>query len=148
MTQTVTFRTLRAGDAAVLANVAQGVFDEPVQRELAAEFLAEPRFRIVVALAGDLVVGMATGLVHMHPDKGPEFFINEVGVGDAWLRRGIGGRLMQAILAEARAAGATTAWLGTESDNTAALALYRAAMREGDSEETMQVFTFDLTVPR
>ena len=148
MADAIEIRTLHAGDAAILGNVAEGVFDEAVRPELAAEFLAEPRFHMVVALAGDLVVGMASGLIHMRPDKGPEFFVNEVGVGDDWLRQGIATRLMQAILGEARAAGARTAWLGTEANNTAALALYRSAMRDGDEEEPMVVFTFDLATER
>jgi ribosomal protein S18 acetylase RimI-like enzyme len=140
----IAIRVLRAGDEAVLANVAEGVFDERVKPELARAYLAEPRFRLVVALDGDLVVGMASGLVHFHPDKGPEFFVNEVGVGDAYLRRGVGKQLVRAILAEAKAAGCTEAWLGTEADNAAALALYRSAMGEGGDEEPMVVFTFRL----
>jgi aminoglycoside 6'-N-acetyltransferase I len=80
----------------------------------------------------------------MHPDKGPEFFVNEVGVGDAWLRQGIGKRLMRAILAEAKAAGCREAWLGTETDNAEALALYRSVMREPDKEGPMVAFTFRL----
>jgi ribosomal protein S18 acetylase RimI-like enzyme len=140
----IELRALRAGDEDVLTRVADGVFDERVKPELAREFLAEPRFRMVVALDGDTVVGMATGLIHMHPDKGPEFFVKEVGVGDAWLRQGIGKRLMRAILAEAKAAGCHEAWLGTETDNTGALALYRSVMGEADTEEPMVVFTFRL----
>lgn len=140
----IAIRVLRAGDEAVLDRVAPGVFDEAVQPALAREFLAEPRFHLVVALDGDLVVGMASGLVHMHPDKEPEFFVNEVGVDDAYRRQGIGKRLMRAILAEAKAAGCSEAWLGTETDNAEALALYRAMMREGDREEPMVVFTYRL----
>lgn len=140
----IAIRVLRAGDEAVLDRVAPGVFDEAVKPELAREFLAEPRFHLVVALDGDLVVGMASGLVHMHPDKGPEFFVNEVGVDDGYRRQGIGKRLMRAILHEARAAGCAEAWLGTETDNAEALALYRAIMDEGDREEPMVVFTYRL----
>lgn len=140
----VEIRALASGDEDVLARVADGVFDERVLPELAREFLAEPRFRIVVALSGDTVVGMATGLIHMHPDKGPEFFVNEVGVGDAWRRQGIGKRLMRAILAQAMAAGCREAWLGTETDNAEALALYRSVVSERDTEEPMVVFTFRL----
>ena len=140
----ITLRVLRAGDEDVLAHVADGVFDNAVQADLARDYLAEPRFHMVVALDGDRVVGMATGLVHFHPDKEPEFFVNEIGVGDAYLRRGIGKRLMHAILEEAKAAGCAEAWLGTETDNTAALALYRSVMGPDDDETPMVVFTFRL----
>jgi len=134
-------RVLKPGDETILDRVAAGVFDEPIRPELVKEYLAEPRFHIVVALDGDLVVGMATGLVYFHPDKVPEFFVNEVGVGDAYLRRGIARRLMAALFDEARKAGCTYAWLGTEDDNTAANALYRSL---GGAEQKMNFFEFNL----
>jgi ribosomal protein S18 acetylase RimI-like enzyme len=140
----IEIRVLHAGDEQVLDRVAEDVFDEAVRPDLAREFLAEPRFHLVVALDDGVVVGMASGLVHMHPDKGPEFFVNEIGVATTHLRRGIATRLMRAILAEAKAAGCSEAWVGTETANAPALALYRSIMTEGDKEEPMVVFTYRL----
>jgi len=143
---TITIRPLHAGDEGILANVAPGVFDEAVRPDLARRFLETPHYRIVVALDGDLVVGMATGFTHFHPDKDEEFFVNELGVDDGYLRRGIATRLMRALLAEAKAMGCSEAWLGTEHTNAPALALYRKLMTNDDSEEAMSVFTYDLTL--
>ena len=140
----VVIRKLGVGDEAVLSNVAPGVFDEPVRPDLVARFLATPNYRIFVALDGELVVGMCTGFTHFHPDKDEEFFVNELGVDDAYRRQGIGRRLLEAMLAEARAMGCTDAWLGTEHDNAEALALYRKIMRGADTEESMSIFTYDL----
>jgi ribosomal protein S18 acetylase RimI-like enzyme len=140
----IEIRKLAAGDEAVLEKVAPGVFDEPVRPDLTRRFLATPNYRIFVALDGDLVVGMVTGLTHFHPDKDVEFFVNELGVDDDYLRQGIGQRLMEAILAEARAMGCPHAWLGTEHVNGPALALYRKIMHGADTEEPMSVFTYDL----
>ena len=140
----IVIRKLVAGDEAVLANVASGVFDEPVRPDLTARFLATPSYRIFVALDGDLVVGMCTGFTHFHPDKDEEFFVNELGVDDAYRRQGIGQRLLEAMLAEARTMGCLDAWLGTEHDNPEALALYRKIMRGEDTEESMSIFTYDL----
>jgi ribosomal protein S18 acetylase RimI-like enzyme len=145
MSMEIVLKRLLPGDEAVLEKVAPGVFDEPVRPDLTERFLATPNYRIVVALDGDLVVGMATGFTHFHPDKEEDFFVNELGVDDTYLRRGIGTRLMTAILAEAKAMGCKAAWLGTEHVNAPALALYRKLIREGDEEEDMSVFTFDLT---
>lgn len=140
----IEIRKLLPGDEAVLEKVAPGVFDERVRPDLARAFLAEPRYRIFVALDGDLVVGMATGFTHFHPDKPEEFFVNELGVDDSHLRQGIGTRLLQAILHEAREMGCADAWVGTELSNGPALALYRKLMTADDTEEAMSVFTYDL----
>jgi ribosomal protein S18 acetylase RimI-like enzyme len=140
----IEIRVLRAGDGAVLDNAAPGVFDKAILPDLAQAYLAEPLFHLVVALDGEKVVGMASGLVHFHPDKPPEFFVNEVGVDDAYVRQGIATRLMAAILDEARGAGCQEAWLGTEASNATALGLYRSIMGEGDDEEVMSVFTYRL----
>lgn len=146
---TITIRLLKAGDEQVLTRVAPGVFDHPVRPDLARRFLATPSYRIIVALDGDLVVGMATGFSHFHPDKDEEFFVNELGVDDAYRRQGIGVAMMKALLAEARTMGCTAAWLGTETDNVAALATYRHLMAaERGKEETIVIFTYDLGRPR
>jgi aminoglycoside 6'-N-acetyltransferase I len=140
----IEIRKLVPGDEAVLEKVAPGVFDEAVRPELVQRFLATPTYRIIVALDGDLVVGVVTGFTHFHPDTPEEFFVNELGVDDAYLRRGIGTSLMRAILHEARGMGCTDAWLGTEHSNAPALALYRKLMTADDTEEAMSVFTYDL----
>jgi ribosomal protein S18 acetylase RimI-like enzyme len=139
---TIAIRKLGPGDEDVLTRVAPGVFDGPVRPDLARRFVATTNYRIVVALDGDLVVGMATGFTHFHPDKDEDFFVNELGVGDDYRRRGIGEQLFRALLAEARAMGCSEAWLGTEHDNAPALALYRKVMTGADSEEAMSVFTY------
>lgn len=140
----IEIRKLVSGDEAVLSNVAPGVFDEAIRPDLAKRFLATPNYRIFVALDGDLVVGMATGFTHFHPDKDEEFFVNELGVDDGYRRRGIGQRLLEALLAEAKTMGCPDAWLGTEHVNGPALALYRKIMRGEDTEEPMSVFTYEL----
>jgi ribosomal protein S18 acetylase RimI-like enzyme len=119
--------------------VAAGVFDGPIVTEHTARFLASAEHEMAVALAGDLVVGMASGVAYYHPDKAPQFWINEVGVGDDWLRQGIATKLITAILKRARERGCVYHWLGTETDNLAARALYR---KLGGTEET-DIVLFD-----
>lgn len=140
----VEIRKLGPGDEAVLANVADGVFDEAIRPDLARRFLETDHYRIFVALDGDCVVGMVTGFTHFHPDKEVEFFVNELGVDDRYRRQGIGTRLMQAILSEAKAMGCSEAWLGTEQDNAPALGIYRKLLTTEDTEETAVIFTYDL----
>lgn len=119
-------RLLGEGDEAILANVADDVFDNPVDPELTRQFLADPRHHIAVAIEDGVVVGMVTAVNYIHPDKPAELWINEVGVAPSHQRRGIATRLMQAMFDHGRDLGCTTAWLGTERHNTAAMGLYKA----------------------
>ena len=141
MNDSVEVRLLGPLDAAVLNTVAAEVFDNAIDPALASEFLSDRRHHLVVALIDDEVVGMASAVHYVHPDKPTELWINEVGVGSAHRGKGIGRQLIDAILARGRELGAEEAWLGTEEDNTAARALYAAA---GGKEERMLYITFKL----
>lgn len=127
--------------AGLLDHVAAGVFDNAVRPDQRDAFIASPHHHLCVAVADGLVVGMASGFVYLHPDKAPSMVVLEVGTGDDWLRRGIGKRLMEALLGLAQQIGCAEAWLGTEPDNEAALALYRS-LAWGD-ESMMVLFSFD-----
>ena len=139
----VTVRLLGPDEAAVLEHVLPDVFDNAVDPRYTAEFFADPRHHLAVALDGDTVVGMASALHCVHPDKPPEMYINEVGVAPAYRNQGTGRRLLKILFAHGRTLGCTEAWLGTERNNTAALRLYAAAGGEEDPEDTV-IFWFDL----
>jgi len=123
---TIEFRILRAGDEHVLDSVADGVFDNPVDGALTAEFLRDPRHHLCVGIEDGVVVGFASGVHYVHPDKPPQLWINEVAVAPSHLRRGIATNAVAALLAEARKLGCTEAWVLTDEDNTAARGLYRS----------------------
>ncbi len=125
MAQDITFLHLRPADLDRLLAVPEGLFDGPVRPDQAAAFLNDPGHELVLAYAGDLAVGMASGTILLHPDKPPALFVNEVGVRDDWRRRGIGTAVAEKLFAIARQRGCEGIWLGTEPDNDAALALYR-----------------------
>ena len=129
----IVVRMLTAGDAPVLEWVAEGVFDAPVRPAFARAFLAEPGHRIAVALDADTVVGMATAVRYLHPDKRPELWINEVGVAPGFRGRGIGGRLVDVMLEEARAMGCREAWVLADPDNGAATRLYESRQGRGST---------------
>ena len=135
----VTIRMLGPGDAHVLAAVASEVFDHRVDPALANEFLADERHHLVVACAGQTVVGMATALHYVHPDKPAELWINEIGVAPPYRCRGVGTRLLEALFAHGRSLGCREAWLGTDESNAAARRLY-AKVR--GREEAMIYVTF------
>ena len=118
-------RELGVGDIGVLDRVRSDTFDNPIIPEQARAFLGSEFHRIVVALDRGEVVGMATGVIMLHPDKEPAFFIIEVGVHDDYRRLGLGRRLSKALIASARAARIGGIWLATEAVNSAARGLYR-----------------------
>ena len=126
MTDQITLLHLGPEDAHVLENVRPETFDGPVDPAQARAFLNDPMHEIVVALSAGQVIGMATGLVVLHPDKQPSFFVNEVGVHDDFQRRGLGARLCTALFDIARACGCHNIWVVTEADNAPARALYSA----------------------
>jgi len=96
---------------------------------------------MVVALQDEQVVGIASAVHYVHPDKPPELWVNEVGVTPSCRNQGIGKKLLAALLAHGQTVGCTEAWLGTEVSNVAARRLYAAT---GGKEEPMVYVTFDL----
>ncbi|HJY37831.1 MAG TPA: GNAT family N-acetyltransferase [Steroidobacteraceae bacterium] len=137
----IEFRKLGAADAAVLDCVADGVFDDAVQPALAREFLDDARHHLAVALDDGIVVGFASGVHYVHPDKPPELWINEVGVAPTHLRRGLAQALLRLLFDAARALGCSQAWVLTDRDNAAAMRLYASVGGDpGDREHVMFEF--------
>ena len=132
-----------AADAA-LGNVAPGVFDHPVQPALVAEFLADPRHHLAVAREDGVVIGFASAVHYVHPDKPPQLWVNEIGVAPAHQRRGLGKQLLRAVLDAGRAVGCAEAWVLTDRSNLAAMRLYRALGGvEAPGHTVMFEFPFD-----
>lgn len=139
-------RALGPADGPVLENVAPGVFDHAVDPARSAEFLRDPRHHLVVAMDGGQVVGFASGVHYVHPDKPPELWINEVGVSPAHRGQGIGRAVLQALLERAGTLGCREAWVLTDRSNGAAMRLYPAAGGHEEPGETV-MFTFFLNRP-
>ena len=139
----IEIRILGADDGGILAIVAEGVFDGPVNTQLVSDFLADPRHHLAVAIEEDQVVGMASGVHYIHPDKSPELWINEVGVASTHRGRGLGKRLLAALLDLGATLGCREAWVLTEKENAAARRLYSSSggVKDGDGTE---LYTFQL----
>lgn len=124
---TITVRMLAAHEAAVLDRVADDVFDHAIDAVWCAAFFADPRHHLAVAVDGDIVIGFASGVHYVHPDKPDQLFINEVGVSEAYQNRGIGRTLLRTLLAHATVLGCEGAWVLTEADNASARRMYAAS---------------------
>jgi ribosomal protein S18 acetylase RimI-like enzyme len=140
---TLEYRMLGPGDATVLDRVADDVFDGAVQPALAQEFIEDDRHHLAVAIDEGVVVGFASGVHYVHPDKPPELWINEVGVAPTHLRRGLAQALLRMLLDTGRTLGCTQAWVLTDRDNTAAMRLYASVGGDPGAHEHV-MFEFKL----
>jgi aminoglycoside 6'-N-acetyltransferase I len=123
----VEIRMLIPADAPLLLNAAEGVFDHAVVPGLSAEFLADPRHALCAAIEDGRVVGFASAVRYVHPDKPSELWINEVGVAPTHQRQGLAKAILSELLAFAKHEGCGEAWVLTDDDNAPARALYAAA---------------------
>ncbi len=139
----VVIQILGEQDQAMLEQVAPDLFDQKIEPALVAEFLRDPRHHMAVALAEKTVVGFASAVHYIHPDKPPELWLNEIAVAPAHRRRGLARRLIGALLAHGHGLGCQNAWVLTESTNRPAVALYRAAGAR-PAPKPQALFTFSL----
>lgn len=135
-------KRIRHNHSTLFENIAPDVFDEPIDPERLAAYLAEPGHLMVLAFDGDTVVGQCAGVIHRHPDKPTELYVDEVGTASTHLRQGIARKMLAELFAWGRELGCTEAWLGTERDNHAANALYRGLTPTED--EAIQYYLFKL----
>ena len=113
-------------NAHLLNRVAPGVFDHAIDPDRLARYLSSPGNWMCLALKDGLVVGMCMSVVHDHPDKPTELFLDEIGTGDDWRRQGIARMLMQMVFDRADEEEIEEIWLGTEPDNVPARGLYES----------------------
>src|SRR5687767_3647332 len=138
-------RVLEPGDDDVFGTIAQDVFDSPLDPRATNEFLRDPRHHIVVAIDDGVVVGFASAVHYVHPDKpSPELWINEVGVASTHTRRGIGKAVLRTLLDHARHLGCADAWVLTDRTNEAAMRFYGSTGGvESASDEVMFEFSLN-----
>ena len=106
--------------------MADELFDYALDSALTAEFLRDPRHHLAVAIEDGRIVGFASAVHYVHPDKAPELWINEIAVAPTHQRRGIAKAILSALLARGRQLGCVAAWVLTDEHNEAARALYRS----------------------
>ena len=138
---TTVVRILGPDEASALSNVAPGVFDDPIDPRWSAEFFADPRHHLAVAIDDGCVVGMASAVHYVHPDKGPELWVNEVGVAPTHRARGVGTQLLRVLFEHARTLGCAEAWVLTDRTNGAARRLYEGVGGTAANEDPM-MFSF------
>ncbi|MCX6972168.1 MAG: GNAT family N-acetyltransferase [Verrucomicrobia bacterium] len=140
----IEIKILGRGDDNILTKVAPGVFDHAVDCHLSKEFLGDPRHHLAVAMDAGFIVGFASAVHYVHPDKGPELWINEVGVASTHQGRGLATKLLQALFEVGRTVCCTQAWVLTDRSNAGAMRLYSSAGGI-ESQDNEVMYTFPLT---
>lgn len=140
---TVEIRILGPSEGATLRRVAAGVFDQEIEPALTEEFLRDPRHHLAVAVHGDIVVGFASAVHYIHPDKPAELWINEVGVAPSHRRQGLAQKLLTRLFEHGYTLGCREAWVLTSPANLGAMHLYQAVGGRRLSDPPA-MFTFKL----
>lgn len=118
------YQLLSSRDEKLLEASDHGVFDHDIQPELGAQFLSVPRHHIAVAIEGATIVGFASAVSYIHPDKPDELWINEVAVVKAYRRKGMAGALLKLPFQYGRRLGCREAWVLADESNIPANQLY------------------------
>ena len=143
-------RRITKDDVALFERIAEEVYDEEVRPERLIAYLEQPVNRLLLAIdtqdldskGRPLVVGQCAAVLHHHPDKPTELYVDELGTAADYRRRGIGRKLMEVMFDWGRELGCEESWLGTEIDNLAARALYEM-LPEVESSSAV-IFEYDL----
>lgn len=129
----------RLGPVDLDAILESDAFDHPAREDQTRAFLDATDTAIIGAMDGERLIGFASGVVLLHPDKAPMLFVNEVGVNETHRQQGIASRLVEALKDWGRAYGCEGVWLATEHDNAPARALYTKLK----ARETTGVVVYD-----
>jgi ribosomal protein S18 acetylase RimI-like enzyme len=135
-------RRLGVGDDEVVAQAAS-LFDKPPVPSETAAFLAAEGHHVILALLDGEPVGFVSGVEMIHPDKGRELFLYELGVAEQARGQGVGTALVRALAELARERGCYGMWVLTDADNGAALQAYRRAGATATSATLMLEWRFD-----
>ncbi|HSB55707.1 MAG TPA: GNAT family N-acetyltransferase [Gemmatimonadales bacterium] len=139
-------RILGPADRGLLSKVAPEVFDHDLDPALTEEFLGDPRHHLAAAIEAGIVVGFASAVHYVHPDKPPELWINEVGVAPSHRRQRLAQQLLQALFDLGHRLGCHEAWVLTSPANQGAMRLYEAVGGRRMTDPPA-MFTFRLDQP-
>lgn len=142
MLDRITIRLLSADDIDALNSVHDDVFDEPVNPRRFEAYLKDATNHLMVAIQDGMVIAQVAAVVHRHPDKVTELYIDEVGVAEPWRRKGLAKEMLKRMFAHGKSLGCEEVWVGTEPDNVAARKLYQAF--KGEPAETFVMYVYQL----
>lgn len=137
----IEIRRLGPEDAALVARAAY-LFDRPPIPAATEAFLAANDHHLLMAFVGGEAAGFISGVEMIHPDKGMEMFLYELGVDDGFRGRGVGAALVGRLAALALERDCYGMWVLTDHDNEGAIATYRRAGAVNGSDHLLLEWRF------
>lgn len=100
------------------------IFDESIKAERLAAVVKESNHILLVAVLDELVIGQVLAMIHKHPDKPTELYIDDLAVSESVQRRGIATRLLEKLFILGQEMGCEEVWVATEPENEPAKKFY------------------------
>ena len=110
----------------VLNNYDEDIFDEKIDTYRLAAMLKERNNILLVAVHEGVVIGQVLGVIHRHPDKPTELYIDDLGVSEKFQRRGVATRLIEQLYIIGIDRGCEEVWVATEPENEPAIKFYES----------------------
>ena len=110
----------------VLNNYDEDIFDEKIDTYRLAAMLKERNNILLVAVNEGVVIGQVLGVIHRHPDKPTELYIDDLGVSEKFQRRGVATRLIEQLYIIGIDRGCEEVWVATEPENEPAIKFYES----------------------
>ncbi len=106
------------------------------------EFLADDRNIYLTVHAGGQLAGTLHAIVYVHPAGQRYMYVDEVDTDEAFRRRGVATAMLRVARGIARRMGAHAIWLGADTGNDGAHALYRS-LRPQEIEPGV-IYTYEI----
>jgi ribosomal protein S18 acetylase RimI-like enzyme len=110
----------------LLSNVAADVFDAAIDSRRVADYVAASHHIMLVAVRDRRVIGQVLAVVHRHPDKPSELYIDDLGVAEDCHRQGVATQLLKRAIVLGKQSGCEEIWVGVEPDNEIAKTFYKS----------------------
>ena len=110
----------------ILNNYDEDIFDEKVDSLRLAAMLKEQNNILLVAVNEGVVIGQVLAVIHRHPDKPTELYIDDLGVSEKFQRRGIATHLLEQLYVIGMERGCEEVWVATEPENEPAIKFYNS----------------------
>lgn len=128
-----------AGEEVLVRAAVEGVQGRGVEEGAVREFLRDEGCYVLVAVAGEEVVGCLVGYAMKKLHRGErQMLLYSVDVKEGWRGRGVGTGLVRGFVEEGKAAGAYAMWVLTNEGNRAAVRVYeRCGFRRVNRDDVM-----------